>query len=158
MESFDAISLVVISLGAFLLPLFGSRLKIPSIVLEIAFGIIVGPVLHLVSPSEFISGLAVLGFLLLMFLSGFEIELDTFREKGMKTLALPILIYLLTVAVSFVVIIKLLMLVERSVKVKGKEIIKLLRYLKFFKFVGFFNNRRGLFFILLIKLNNVASA
>ena len=107
MESFDAISLVVISLGAFLLPLFGSRLKIPSIVLEIAFGIIVGPVLHLVSPSEFISGLAVLGFLLLMFLSGFEIELDTFREKGMKTLALPILIYLLTVAVSFVVIIKL---------------------------------------------------
>ena len=107
MESFDAISLVVISLGAFLLPLFGSRLKIPSIVLEIAFGIIVGPVLHLVSPSEFISGLAVLGFLLLMFLSGFEIELDTFREKGMKTLALPILIYLLTVAVSFVVIIEL---------------------------------------------------
>ena len=107
MESFDAISLVVISLGAFLLPLFGSRLKIPSIVLEIAFGIIVGPVLHLVSPSEFISGLAVLGFLLLMFLSGFEIELDTFREKGLKTLALPILIYLLTVAVSFVVIIEL---------------------------------------------------
>ena len=74
MESFDAISLVVISLGAFLLPLVGSRLKIPSIVLEIAFGIIVGPVLHLVEPSEFISGLAVLGFLLLMFLSGFEIE------------------------------------------------------------------------------------
>jgi len=37
MESFDAISLVVISLGAFLLPLVGSRLKIPSIVLEIAF-------------------------------------------------------------------------------------------------------------------------
>ena len=107
MESFDAISLVVISLGAFLLPLFGSKLKIPSIVLEIAFGIIVGPVLHLVSPSEFISGLAVLGFLLLMFLSGFEIELDTFREKGLKTLALPILIYLLTVAVSFVVIIEL---------------------------------------------------
>ena len=92
MESFDAISLVVISLGAFLLPLVGSRLKIPSIVLEIAFGIIVGPVLHLVTPSEFISGLAVLGFLLLMFLSGFEIELETFREKGLKTLALAIIV------------------------------------------------------------------
>ncbi|MBL6836708.1 MAG: cation:proton antiporter [Candidatus Actinomarina sp.] len=107
MESFDAISLVVISLGAFLLPLVGSRLKVPSIVLEIAFGIIVGPVLHLVSPSEFISGLAVLGFLLLMFLSGFEIELETFREKGIKTLALPIVVYISTVAVSFLIITEL---------------------------------------------------
>ena len=107
MESFDAISLVVISLGAFLLPLVGSRLKVPSIVLEIAFGIIVGPVLHLVSPSEFISGLAVLGFLLLMFLSGFEIELETFREKGIRTLALPIVVYLSTVAVSFLIITEL---------------------------------------------------
>ena len=107
MESFDAISLVVISLGAFLLPLVGSRLKIPSIVLEIAFGIVVGPVLHLVEPSEFISGLAVLGFLLLMFLSGFEIELETFREKGLRTLALPILVYLSTVGISFLIITEL---------------------------------------------------
>ena len=107
MESFDAISLVVISLGAFLLPLVGSRLKIPSIVLEIAFGIIVGPVLHLVEPSEFISGLAVLGFLLLMFLSGFEIELETFREKGLRTLAIPILVYLSTVGISFLIITEL---------------------------------------------------
>ena len=54
MESFDAISLVFISLGAFLLPLLGKKIKIPGIVLEIAYGIIVGPILNLVSPSEFI--------------------------------------------------------------------------------------------------------
>jgi hypothetical protein len=93
--------LVIISLGAFILPLVGQRIKIPGIVLEIAYGITVGPVLGWVDSSEFISGLAILGFLLLMFLSGFEIELDTFREKGLKTLALPMLIYLLTVSNFF---------------------------------------------------------
>ena len=104
MEEFEAVSLVIISLGAFILPLVGQRIKIPGIVLEIAYGITVGPVLGWVDSSEFISGLAILGFLLLMFLSGFEIELDTFREKGLRTLALPMSIYLLTVITSFYLI------------------------------------------------------
>ena len=104
MEEFEAVSLVIISLGAFVLPLVGQRIKIPGIVLEIAYGITVGPVLGWVDSSEFISGLAILGFLLLMFLSGFEIELDTFREKGFRTLALPMSIYLLTVITSFYLI------------------------------------------------------
>ena len=104
MEEFEAVSLVIISLGAFILPLMAQRVKIPGIVLEIAFGIVVGPLLGLVDSSEFINGLAILGFLLLMFLSGFEIELDTFREQGVKTLAIPMTIYLLTVATSFYLI------------------------------------------------------
>ena len=45
MENFDALSLVIISLGAFLLPLVAEKINIPSIVLEIAYGILVGPVL-----------------------------------------------------------------------------------------------------------------
>ena len=107
MENFDALSLVIISLGAFLLPLIAQRISIPSIVLEIAYGILVGPVLGVVKISEFISGLAIFGFMLLMFLSGFEIELDTFREKGLKTLSIPLAIYIATVATSFYLIITL---------------------------------------------------
>ena len=107
MENFDALSLVIISLGAFLLPLIAQRVSIPSIVLEIAYGILVGPVLGIVKISEFISGLAIFGFMLLMFLSGFEIELDTFREKGLKTLSIPLAIYVATVATSFYLIITL---------------------------------------------------
>ncbi|MDA9737796.1 cation:proton antiporter [Acidimicrobiaceae bacterium] len=107
MENFDALSLVIISLGAFLLPLIAQRISIPSIVLEIAYGILVGPVLGLVKISEFISGLAIFGFMLLMFLSGFEIELDTFKEKGLKTLSIPLAIYIATVATSFYLIITL---------------------------------------------------
>ncbi len=107
MENFDALSLVIISLGAFLLPLIAQKISIPSIVLEIAYGILVGPVLGIVKISEFISGLAIFGFMLLMFLSGFEIELDTFREKGLKTLSIPLAIYVATVATSFYLIITL---------------------------------------------------
>ena len=107
MESFDAISLVVISLGAFLLPLFANKIKIPGIVLEIAYGILVGPILNLVSPSEFISGLAILGFLLLMFLSGFEIEIEKFQEKGLKALLLPTLMFSGTVLISFFLVTQL---------------------------------------------------
>ena len=107
MENFDALSLVIISLGAFLLPLIAQRISIPSIVLEIAYGILVGLVLGIVKISEFISGLAIFGFMLLMFLSGFEIELDTFREKGLKTLSIPLAIYVATVATSFYLIITL---------------------------------------------------
>ena len=107
MENFDALSLVIISLGAFLLPLIAQRISIPSIVLEIAYGILVGPVLGIVKISEFISGLAIFGFMLLMFLSGFEIELDTFREKGLKSLSIPLAIYIATVATSFYLIITL---------------------------------------------------
>ncbi len=107
MESFDAISLVFISLGAFLLPLLGNRIKIPGIVLEIAYGIIVGPILHLVSPSEFISGLAILGFLLLMFLSGFEIEIEKFQENGIRALLIPSLMFIGTVLLSFFLVTRL---------------------------------------------------
>ena len=59
MEEFEAVSLVIISLGAFILPLVGQRIKIPGIVLEIAYGITVGPVLGWVDSSEFISGIAI---------------------------------------------------------------------------------------------------
>ena len=107
MESFDAISLVFISLGAFLLPLLGNKIKIPGIVLEIAYGIIVGPVLNLVSPSEFISGLAILGFLLLMFLSGFEIEIEKFQDSGIRALLMPSLMFTGTVLISFFLVIRL---------------------------------------------------
>ncbi len=107
MESFDAISLVFISLGAFLLPLLANKIKIPGIVLEIAYGIILGPILNLVTPSEFISGLAILGFLLLMFLSGFEIEIEKFQENGIRALLLPLLMFFGTVLISIFLVTRL---------------------------------------------------
>ena len=104
MESFDPLSIIIISLGAFALPLFANRVKVPSIVLEIAYGLLIGPVLGLVTSSEFISGLAILGFFLLMFLSGFEIELDVFEDKGIKQLSTPLFIFLGTLGMSVLIV------------------------------------------------------
>ena len=104
MESFDALSIIIISLGAFVLPILAKRINIPAIVLEIAYGLIIGPVLGLVTSSEFISGLAILGFFLLMFLSGFEIELEIFEDKGIKQLAAPFIIFLGTLSLSLLVV------------------------------------------------------
>ena len=104
MESFDPLSIIIISLGAFALPLLANRIKIPSIVLEIAYGLFIGPVLGLVTSSEFISGLAILGFFLLMFLSGFEIELEIFEDKGIKQLAIPFFIFLGTLGLSLFIV------------------------------------------------------
>lgn len=104
MESFDPLSIIIISLGAFALPLFANRVKVPSIVLEIAYGLFIGPVLGLVTSSEFISGLAILGFFLLMFLSGFEIELEIFEDKGIKQLSTPFFIFLGTLGMSVLIV------------------------------------------------------
>jgi len=104
LESFDPLSIIIISLGAFALPILANRVKIPSIVLEIAYGLLIGPVLGLVTSSEFISGLAILGFFLLMFLSGFEIELDTFEDKDIKQLSTPLFIFLGTLGMSLLIV------------------------------------------------------
>ena len=124
MENFDALSLVIISLGAFLLPLLAEKINIPSIVLEIAYGILVGPVLGIVKISEFISGLAIFGFMLLMFLSGFEIELDTFREKGLKTLSVPLSCFLLVIIVSIFSFLQTLKISKLSVPTTTLPIFK----------------------------------
>lgn len=104
MEYFDPLSIIIISLGAFILPLLANKIKIPGLVLEIAYGLIIGPVLGLVTSSEFISGMATLGFFLLMFLSGFEIELEIFEEKGLKQLIPPLAIFLGTILLSLFIV------------------------------------------------------
>lgn len=80
----EAVSLVVLYLGAFVVPLAAGRLKIPAAVGEILFGVAVGPSLlgwiHHSEPTEF---LAELGFIFLMFLVGMEIDFNRIeRESG----------------------------------------------------------------------------
>ena len=74
-----AISLLIIIAAAFVIPLLSRRLLVPAVVLEILFGIIIGPVTNVVVPAEYLDVLADLGFLLLMFLAGFEI-VNAFSE------------------------------------------------------------------------------
>jgi len=77
MEINQAFSLIIISLAVFIVPILSRYLKIPSIVGEILFGIAIGKSgLGLIMSGEWLSFLAHFGFLLLMFLSGFEIDFE----------------------------------------------------------------------------------
>lgn len=80
-------SLVLISMGAFAIPLMCRPLRVPAAVGEIAFGILVGPyVLNWVSLGGFIPVLAEVGFFLLMFLAGLELDFSELERSGRKKL------------------------------------------------------------------------
>ena len=98
----DAFSIIVISLAAFFLPLFADRLKVPAVVLEILFGVLVGPsVLNLIHESELIAFLAELGFLLLMFLSGFEIDFGKLERQGATQVLTGLATFGLTMVLAY---------------------------------------------------------
>jgi Kef-type K+ transport system membrane component KefB len=86
MPSFD--NLVIVAAVAFAAPfvlgLF-PRARLPSVVLEIVAGIVLGPsLLGIVEVDQSIEVLAVIGLAFVLFLAGLEIELDTLRGRVLR--------------------------------------------------------------------------
>lgn len=96
-----ALSLVFIVAAAFLLPLMAERVGVPAVVLEILFGILIGPVTGVVEPAEFLDRLAELGFFLLMFLAGFEIDVRTFSRRGLDQLLTGLVVFAFTMGAAW---------------------------------------------------------
>jgi len=97
-----ATSIIVVALAAFLLPLIAGRMRMPAVVLEILFGIAVGPsLLGLIHESEVMAYLAELGFLLLMFLSGFEIDFGKLERQGLSQIFTGLSVFMLTLALAY---------------------------------------------------------
>jgi Kef-type K+ transport system membrane component KefB len=94
-------SLVIIAAAAVLAPIISEQtrgLRIPSVVIELGLGILIGPdVLKLVHPNEVVSALSDIGLTFLMFLAGFELDLN--RVKG-QSLRLASLGWLLSLALA----------------------------------------------------------
>lgn len=88
MDTTSASSLAVIVVAAVLAPLLTELLKrfrIPGVVLEIGLGILIGPqLLGLAEATEIVSAFSNLGLSFLMFLAGFEIELDRIRGRPLS--------------------------------------------------------------------------
>ena len=78
----QATSLILIASAAFFLPLIAGRLRTPAVVLELLFGVLVGPVAGWIEPSELLDLLGQLGLYLLMFLAGFEIDFRAIERQG----------------------------------------------------------------------------
>lgn len=78
---------VIIGAAAFSLPVLARRIRVPAVVLEIVFGVVIGPsVLNVIKSgtidADFIAFLAELGLLLLMFLAGFEVDFERLERQG----------------------------------------------------------------------------
>jgi Kef-type K+ transport system membrane component KefB len=85
--------LLLILMAAFLAPLVTDRLAafvaVPSVVLEIVFGIVLGPsLLGLVRETETVAMLADLGLALLMFMAGYEVDFARIRSRPLRRAAL----------------------------------------------------------------------
>ncbi len=93
-------ALLVILPAAFALPLLAKRLRVPEIVLLLLYGVLIGPGVLNVIPSESDEGLvirvfAILGLLLLMFLAGLEIDFDRLVGRGVRSAGTEALVILL---------------------------------------------------------------
>jgi Kef-type K+ transport system membrane component KefB len=80
-------TLVLIAAAAVLAPILAeqSRGHIPSVVLELGLGIVMGPyVLRLVHPNALVSGLSDMGLAFLMFLAGFEVDPNRIKGRPLR--------------------------------------------------------------------------
>ncbi len=77
MEQADALRLVIIAFGAYIMPFVSKRLMLPSSVGEFLFGMIMGTIfLNPIHATGFVKSLSGIGFILLMYIAGLELDLD----------------------------------------------------------------------------------
>lgn len=98
----DLLYLLLITLGAYLAPFLSKRLLLPSPVGEMLFGVGVAALWQLQEAREggIVSFLAELGFVLLMYLAGMEIEFDLLRKRPFRDLFVMGLYYGLVLLLS----------------------------------------------------------
>lgn len=78
-------NLAIIIICAKSLALLSRRLKAPQVVGEIIAGLILGPsLLGWIKPNDFLSGIAEIGVILLMFSAGLETDLNQLKKTGVK--------------------------------------------------------------------------
>jgi len=99
MSTATAVSLAAIFLAATLAPLASDRLArwvlVPSVVLEILLGIVLGPaLLGWVVEDDVVAGLSEIGLAFLMFLAGYELEFARVRGEPLRTASLSWLVSL----------------------------------------------------------------
>jgi len=79
----DLLALLLLTAGSFLMPLVSSRIHVPSAVLLIGYGIVMGPDgLKLIQDGGVVRFLYEVGFIVLMFLAGMEIDFNRIRQRG----------------------------------------------------------------------------
>lgn len=74
-------------------PALAMRLRLPTAVVLIVAGVVAGPAaLGWLSDTPTVALLSELGFLMLMFVAGMEIDFDSLRHAGRQSLSMPVLV------------------------------------------------------------------
>jgi Kef-type K+ transport system membrane component KefB len=86
-------ALLVLLAASILGPMLAVRLRLPSAVVLILFGVLLGPAgLSIVSDLPSIKFVSQFGFLVLMFMAGLEIDFHSLRAAGVGALRTPLLL------------------------------------------------------------------
>ncbi|HEY7358198.1 MAG TPA: cation:proton antiporter, partial [Ktedonobacterales bacterium] len=85
MSENQAISLLLFTVGAFLIPLLSRRIGLPAAACEMLYGALLGNVVpQMAQPDAFITALAHFGFILLLFLAGLEVDFVLVEREGKR--------------------------------------------------------------------------
>lgn len=107
MEVNQAIYLLIIAVGVFLIPIFSGFIGLPAVVGEVFFGIIIVTIYPgILYNNPWIEFLREFGFLFLMYLAGMEIDFQKIRNEGARGNFLSFLVVFLIFAISLFIIIK----------------------------------------------------
>ena len=102
MEINQALSLMLVSAAAAILPGLSRLLRLPAAVLEILFGVVLGKsLLQLQFSGDWLQFLAHLGFLLLLFHAGMEINFGMLSKQTGGQFLIQLLIFAATLGLSF---------------------------------------------------------
>jgi Kef-type K+ transport system membrane component KefB len=82
----QAISLLLFTAGAFLIPVLSKRIGLPAAACEMLYGALLGNLLPQMAaePSALIAALAHFGFILLLFLAGLEVDFVLVEREGKR--------------------------------------------------------------------------
>jgi len=98
----DLVALLVLVAGSLLMPLLSGRLRLPSAALLIGYGVAVGPhALGWIHDAQVVGFLSELGFIILMFLAGLEIDFNAVRQRGKRALALMLSVCIAVFGLAF---------------------------------------------------------
>ena len=77
--------LAIIIISAKLMGIVARKFKAPQVAGEIIAGLLIGPtLLNAVTTNDFLSGMAEIGVILLMFSAGLETNIDNLKKSGIK--------------------------------------------------------------------------
>ncbi len=98
----QGLPLLIIAIAGLLLPVVARRLYLPSMVVEILFGIFLVRIGFDSSlEGQWLPFLAHLGFLMLMFLAGLEIDFTALRQERLSRLLVYLAIFLGTLTIAY---------------------------------------------------------